>query len=106
MKRLDDAQLQAKLDAQLMSHKEANIVKDKLILHGFTYSISFYGVINNPETQKHEYRRVEVFMNTKPTQFNVQAIHNFFNELKPYFYYTIWAYNEQLKNIILIAGWD
>lgn len=88
------------------AHNEANAVKDRLIKNGYSYTMSIYGVIWNPETQKHEYRRVEVFLNGYPAQVDAEAIHNFFRDIKPYQYYTLWAYNKQHKELIMIKGFD
>jgi hypothetical protein len=106
LKRLTDSELRRKLERQLSSHIEANKVKDQLMAKGYNYTVSLYGVLFNPETAKNEYRRIEVFLNSLPTRNNIESIYNFFNEIKPYFYYTIWAYNEQNTNIILIEGWS
>ena len=106
MKRLTKQQILDKETKQLFSHTEANKTKDYLLNTGYKYSLSFYGVLFNPETTKHEYRRIEVFMDTKYDRIHIEAIYNFFNEIKPYFYYTIWLYNSETQNIVLIAGWD
>jgi hypothetical protein len=88
------------------AHNEANVVKDRLIKNGYYYTMSIYGVIWNDETTRYEYRRIEVFLNGLPDQVDVEAIHNFFREVKPYRYYTLWAYNKQRQEIIMIKGFD
>jgi nitrogenase subunit NifH len=95
-----------RVNRQLQCHLAANEVKDKLLAEGFRYSVSLYGVIYNPETKKNEYRRIEVFMDKLPNRFSIEAIRNFFSEFKPYMYYTIWAYNSQLKEIVMVEGWQ
>lgn len=106
MKRLTEQQMIDKTTRNLMMHLEANKVKDHLEKNGYTFTISLYGVINNPETQKAEYRRIEVFLNGNPKEIDVSSIHEFFREVKPYLYYTVWAYNIQRKELIMIGGWN
>lgn len=106
MKRLTEQEMKAKTEKNIQTHLEANKTKDLLFKSGFWYTISLYSVIWNPETSKHEYRRVEVFLNGLPTFKSVGVIHNFFKELIAYKYYTIWAYNIESEEIILIEGWD
>ncbi len=88
------------------AHNEANAVKDRLIKNGYYYTMSIYGVIWNDENKKYEYRRIEAFLNGMPTQIDVEAIHNFFRDIKPYQYYTLWAYNKERKEIIMIKGFE
>lgn len=106
MKRLTEQQQIEKRSKHLAQHLEANKLKDKLDKLGYIYTISLYAVIYNPETQKHEYRRVEVFMNGLPTQISVSEIKQFFREIKPYHYYSIWAYNVEKHEIIMIENWE
>ena len=89
----------------MQQHIAANNVKDKLASKGFRFTMSLYGVIDNPETHHPEYRRIEVFINGFPDQEDVGAIKNFFTDIIPYQYYTIWAYNRDVKEIILYEGW-
>ena len=89
----------------MQQHITANKIKDKLTSKGFRFTMSLYGVIDNPETQHPEYRRIEVFINGFPDQEDVGAIKNFFNDIIPYPYYTIWAYNRDEKEIIFAEGW-
>lgn len=90
----------------MQQHLAANKIKDKLEQKGFNYTVSLYGIIRNPETTKHEYRRVEVFINGVPDEVDVVAIKNFFEDLIPYNYYSIWVYNRELKEIFLYKGFD
>lgn len=106
MKRLTEQQQIDKAMNSAKAHVEANKVKDRLMKNGYFYTMSIYGVIWNGETKKHEYRRIEVFLNDYPNQIDAEAIHNFFREIKPYQYYTLWAYNKERKEIILIKGFD
>jgi hypothetical protein len=106
MKRLTEPQQIQKAMSSAKAHNEANTVKDHLWEAGYFYTISIYGVIWNPETKKYEYRRIEVFLNGYPDQIDVEAIHNFFRDVKPYQYYTLWAYNIKRKELIMIKGFD
>ncbi len=106
MKRLTERQQILKAMNSAKAHNEANVIKDRLIKAGYYYTMSIYGVIWNPETTKHEYRRIEVFLNGMPDQIDVEAIHNFFNDIKPYQYYTLWAYNKRRQELIMIKGFD
>lgn len=90
----------------MMQHIAANKVKDKLAAKGYRFTMSLYGVINNPETQAPEYRRIEVFINGFPGQEDVGGIKNFFTEIIPYQYYTIWVYNRDVKELFMYEGWD
>lgn len=104
--RLTDTQMRDKVERNLKDHLAANKVKDRLQHKGYTFTVSFYGVILNPESGKPEYRRIEVFINGVPDQIDIGAIKNFFTEIKPYQYYTLWAYNKQKREIIFIEGWS
>lgn len=106
MKRLTEKQFIDKTTRQLLSHAEANKVKSHLEKCGYNYAISLYGVIRNPKTGQAEYRRIEVFLNAAPKEEDVSAVHEFFREIKPYLYYTLWAYNTQRKEIVMIAGFE
>jgi len=88
----------------LNAHLAANKTKDFLEKKGYTYTVSLYGVIFNPETEKHEYRRVEVFINGPPDEVDVMGIKNFFTAIKPYQYYTLWVYNRGYKELFMIEG--
>ena len=106
MNRLNEQQQIEKRTRQLNQHLQANKLKDKLEKLGYTYTISLYAVLNNPETQHPEYRRVEVFLNGLPTQTSVAEIRQFFREIKPYHYYSIWAYNVETHKIAMIEDWE
>lgn len=106
MNRYTEQQLIEKTTRNLKSHMEANRLKDRLEKLGYYYTISLYAVINNPETQHPEYRRVEVFLNGTPTQTSVNEIKQFFREIKPYHYYSIWAYNVETHQIIMVEDWN
>lgn len=106
MKRLTEQEIKLKTEKNLKVHIEANKVKDILFKSNFWYTISLYAVINNPETKRNEYRRIEVFLNSYPNQYDVGAIHNFFKQFPAYNYYTIWAYDTISKEIVLIEGFD
>lgn len=106
MKRLTSQEMRSKVERNLKTHLEANKVKDILFKSNFWYTISLYSVIWNPETEKNEYRRVEVFLNDYPKQIDVGAIQEFFKEFPAYKYYTIWAYDVVSKKIVLIEGFD
>ena len=106
MNRLTEQQQIDKRTKQLAQHLAANKTKDRLEKLGYTYTISLYAVINNPESGKPEYRRVEVFLNGLPNQVNVNEIRQFFREIKPYHYYSIWAYNIESHEIIMIEDWE
>jgi hypothetical protein len=95
-----------KTTRNLQSHLAANKVKDRLMKAGYIYAISLYGVIINPETQHPEYRRIEVFLNGLPTEISVSEIKQFFREIKPYHYYSIWAYNIERHEIVMIEDWE
>lgn len=91
---------------RFVQHLQANKLKDYLEQTGYKFTISLYGVIDNPETVKSEYRRIEVFMNGQPKQVDVEAIHEFFREIKPAMYYSIWKYQIETKNLVMIGGWN
>jgi hypothetical protein len=106
MQRLTEQQFIEKRTRQLESHIQANGVKDRLQKLGYGYAVSLYGVIFNPESGKHEYRRIEVFLNGLPNQICISEINHFFKQIKPYQYYTIWCYNMEKHEIVLIEGWN
>lgn len=106
MNRLTEQQQIEKANRNLKSHLEANQLKSKLEALGYDYTISLYAVLNNPETQHPEYRRVEVFLNGLPNQTSVNEIKQFFREIKPYHYYSIWAYNVETHQIIMVEDWN
>lgn len=105
MRNLTEKQQIERTTRNLKSHTEANKVKDRLHRLGYYYTISLYGVLWNPETQKHEYRRIEVFLNGVPNETDVCAIKTFFSEVKPYQYYSLWAYNKEQQEIIMLDAW-
>ena len=106
MKKLSEKQFLERQERSFKAHQEANKVKDFMETKGFHYTISFYGVIYNPESKKHEYRRIEVFLNVIPSQIDVAAINHFFEEIKPYNYYSLYVYDAKDKEIMLIKGLD
>lgn len=106
MNRLTQKQMIDKTTRNLQTHMKANKVKDRLEKLGYDYAVSIYGVIWNAETSKHEYRRIEVFINSTPTEIIVSSIRHFFKEIKPYNYYSIWAYNAVRNEIVLIEEWE
>ena len=106
MNRLTEQQQIDKRNKQMQQHLAANKVKDRLEKFGYFYTISLYAVINNPETQKAEYRRVECFLNGLPNQIIVSEIKQFFTEIKPYHYYSIWAYNVNKHEIVMVEDWE
>jgi hypothetical protein len=106
MNRLTEQQQIDKRNKQMQQHLAANKVKDRLEKLGYTYTISLYAVILNPETEKPEYRRVEVFINGLPNQIIVAEIKQFFTEIKPYHYYSVWAYDVENHEIIMIGDWE
>lgn len=106
MQRLTEQQFIEKTTRNLETHIAANKVKDRLERLGYDYTMSLYGVIYNPETLRHEYRRIEVFLNVMPNQVNANEIRQFFREIKPYHYYSIWAYNAERHEIILVESWQ
>lgn len=89
----------------MRQHIEANNIKDRLGRHGFLFTMSLYGVIVNPETKRPEYRRIEVFMKSLPSEIDVGGIKNFFRDLVPLSYYSIWAYNNQVQEIVQVESW-
>lgn len=106
LKRLTEQEIRLKTERNLKSHMEANKDKEILFKSGFWLTISFYAVVFNPLTDKNEYRRIEVFLNSYPTQEDVGGLHNFFMELPPIPYYTLWAYDVKSKQVILVEGWN
>lgn len=106
MNPLDTQQFKDKIDLQIREHMEANHIKDRLEKAGFSYTMSLYGVVFDANKQRHEYRRIEVFLSKPPRQVDAFGIKQFFDEFIPYNYYTIWAYNCDVQEIILIEGWD
>lgn len=106
MKRIKDEEMKERLDRNLRNHGQANIMKDKLYRKGFRYTISLYGVLQDNKIGHRTYRRIEVYMNGSPNQFDVNGIREFFHEVKPYHYYSIWAYHKKAKEILLMGSWD
>ena len=106
MQRLTEQQQIEKRTKQLEQHLQANKLKDRLEKLGYFYAISLYAVIRNPETRKAEYRRVEVFLDGLPTEVSVNEIRQFFREIKPYNYYSIWAYNVEKHQIVMLEDWQ
>lgn len=90
----------------MQSHMEANKVKDILGHKGYVFTMSLYGVVLSYDTKRPEYRRIEIFINGVPSQSDVLNIHNFFKEFYPYKYYSIWAYNKETKEILMIEEWN
>lgn len=105
MQRLTEKELKDRTTRQMEQHIEANHLKTFLELHGYRFTMSLYGVLYNPETLKPEYRRIEVFMLKLPSAEDVGIIKHFFRDVKPYPYYSIWVYNNILKEIGLIDSW-
>lgn len=106
MQRLRTDELRQRADFHMQQHLEANGAKAFLEAEGYKYTMSLYGVLYNPETMKPEYRRIEVFLSKVPTPLDVGAIKQFFTDIKPYPYYSIWIYNSELKEIGLIDSWQ
>lgn len=102
MRKLNVEEMKKRTERHMQQHLAANKVKDTLGHEGYIFSMSLYGIINNPETNRPEYRRIEVFMRDIPTQQDVISIKNFFDEITPYSYYTIWAYDQKTKQILNI----
>lgn len=95
-----------RITRNINGHLEASGIKDNLKIAGYDYTISLYGVIYNSETERNEFRRIEVFINGSPAWQDTQAIIQFFREFKPFTYYSIWAYNKDVKQIVEIKGWQ
>ena len=83
MNRLNEQEMRDRADRHMKQHIEANRIKDALGHEGYVFTMSLYGVIINPETQRPEYRRIEVFIKGVPDQVDVGGIKNFFRELPP-----------------------
>lgn len=106
MKKLTEQQFKDRVERSFKGHQEANKIKNFLESKGYKYTISLYGVVTNKTTKHSEYRRVEVFLNGYPEQIDVAGIQHFFEELIPYNYYSLWAYDIEQKEIFMIKGLD
>ena len=98
--------MRKRADRHMRQHIAANKIKDTLGYKGYVFTMSLYGVIINPETQRPEYRRIEVFIKGVPDQIDVGAIKNFFTELPPLDYYSIWVYNRPTKEILHLESFS
>lgn len=101
-KGLKDLESVRKLMSSAKGAVEAAKIKDALRGEGYKYEMSLYGVLKAVETNRLEYRRIEVLTNILGNERIINLIYRFFQTNKPIKTYTIWIYNSELDSIRLV----
>ena len=90
----------------LVRGEEPRMLKRELYRQGYTYQISFYGITTNTETNFSKHKRIEVFLNDRPTKNIVNNINMAFSELPIVPPYSIWICDTKNNRIRMVKGWD
>lgn len=106
MNKLSEQQFKDRIDLSMRQHIEANHYKELLERLGYRYTISLYGVLHNTLLNRHEYRKIEVFLNGTPKERDVMLLQHFFEDIKPLNYFSIWVYDHKTKTIKLVESWE
>lgn len=84
---------------RLAERLEAKKLKRLLTLEGYTFQISFYGVALDKDTGESAYRRIEVFIDARPTEETFMQLREFFAEFIPPKVYTILSYKQSVRDL-------
>lgn len=84
---------------KLAERLEAKKLKRTLTLEGFKFQLSFYGIAINKDTNESGYRRIEVFIDAKPTEETFIQLREFFAEFIPAKIYSIFTYKQSIRDL-------
>lgn len=106
MKTLNTQEYIERVKKRMQSHEQAKELKRILKESGFSYHLSLYAVIVNPETKHPEYRRIEIYLLEIPKERDVSQIRSFFDSFTVHSIYSVWIYNTYNLKIVQVGSWD
>ena len=78
---------------------EARAIKEKAAAAGFEFAISLYGVLTNKETNRSEYRRIEILADHNLGSVDVELIYRWFQKVHPTNTYSVWLYHTETQQL-------
>jgi hypothetical protein len=102
---LTDPDVKWRLANSAKGHAEASSIKTRMMQEGFSSQISLYGIIRFMNGRA-EYRRIEILVSGEITEQAIADIYNWFLDIKPLEYYTLWAYDTKMRAMCQKGGWQ
>lgn len=80
--------------------------KRECIKNGYQWQMSFYGAIENNETYKARYTRIEVFSDTPYTKPIIKRLLTLFTMYPPNYPYSIYVYKAKKSQIAMVGKYE
>ena len=99
---LKDLNMVRRLMTSAKGSLEARAIKEEAEKAGFEFAMSLYGVLTNKETNRSEYRRIEILADNNLTTTDIELLYRWFYRSHPINTYSVWLYHTETQQLLKV----